>query len=191
MAEKIVSIIVGSTRRASLGKEISGCIQVMIADIIRETGLKVHVDEYTPLEPYNLLLEPINQTPPRWINTFTGGEEERDKYESSVVREYSRRMETSSAFVFVVPVYNNSYPGGFKTMIDHIYHEFSGKPLYIVGYGSNQPGTDRVVAHTGDLAAKLGMGPVLSSSLSQKVSPYTGEEGQRELKEKLAVLLQL
>ncbi|KAG0682903.1 hypothetical protein C6P40_003629 [Pichia californica] len=191
MSEQTISILVGSTRKASLGKEISKNIQALITDILtKENKLNAFkINEYTPLEPYNLLMEPINQLPPLMINTVNGGESERLTYESEIIRDYSKQMESTDLFVFVVPVYNYSYSGGFKIMMDHLFAEFKDKPVLVVGYGLSLPGTVTCVAQVDALVAKFGMKTVGSVVSAQKVHPYTGEGCQAELVEALQKLI--
>lgn len=50
-------------------------------------------------------------------------------------QEYSKRVKSCGGFVFVCPEYNHSYPAAMKSMVDQLYHEFSGKPGVIISYG--------------------------------------------------------
>ena len=134
--QTVITLILGSTRKVSTGKNIGEVIKKIFADKYADAGIKIQ--EFTPLEPYNLLSEPINALPPLMINTQTNPEDI-NKYESEVVRAFSKAVENTDGFFFVLPVYNHSYPGGFKIMLDHIFHEMRDKPVYILAYGPSSP----------------------------------------------------
>lgn len=148
----VVTIVLGSTRTASTGKSISSVLKKLFAATYADADITVQ--EYTPLEPYNLLAEPINALPPLKINTLANPDDI-NKYDSDVVRRFSTAMAATDGFVFVLPVYNHSYPGGFKIMLDHIYHELRDKPVYIIGYGPSSP--DHVITDASKLVAKFHM----------------------------------
>lgn len=78
-----------------------------------------------------------------------------ESYDDPVIQKWSKEMYNTDAFIFINPVYNHSYPGGFKIAMDHLYHEFSGKPLIIISQGPVAPAkaSDAVEA----LAQKIGM----------------------------------
>lgn len=55
-------------------------------------------------------------------------------------RAWSRKIDGADAFVFVTPQYNWGYPAPLKNAIDHLYKEWSGKPVVIVSYGGHGGG---------------------------------------------------
>lgn len=59
------------------------------------------------------------------------------KYASPAVQEWSKFAASCAAFVIVTPQYNWGYPGELKNALDHLYHEWSGKPVAIVTYGGH------------------------------------------------------
>lgn len=164
--QTVITMILGSTRKVSTGKNIGAVIKKIFADKYAD----IKVQEFTPLEPYNLLNEPINGLPPLMFNTQTNPEDI-NKYESEVVRAFSKAVESTDGFFFVLPVYNHSYPGGFKIMLDHIFHEMRDKPVYILAYGPSSPET--AVTDTTKLVNKMHMKVVGSSVV--KIS-YTDPE---------------
>lgn len=58
------------------------------------------------------------------------------EYERQEDRDWAKRVNEADAVVFVTPEYNHGYPASWKNAVDHLYHEWSGKPTGFVGYGS-------------------------------------------------------
>lgn len=50
-------------------------------------------------------------------------------------KDWSKRIESADAFVFVIPEYNNTPPASFINAIDTLYHEWNNKPCAFVAYG--------------------------------------------------------
>ena len=49
---------------------------------------------------------------------------------------WAQRVNGADAVVFVTPEYNHGYPASLKNALDHLSHEWTGKPTGIVGYGA-------------------------------------------------------
>ncbi len=79
-------------------------------------------------------------------------------YAREHTRAWSRKIAAADAFVFVTPQYNRGYPAVLKNAIDHLYGEWSGKPVAIVSYGGH--GGGRCAAQLRQVAEGLGMRPV-------------------------------
>lgn len=58
------------------------------------------------------------------------------EYEREEDRNWAKRVNEADAVVFVTPEYNHGYPASWKNAVDHLYHEWNGKPTGFVGYGS-------------------------------------------------------
>ena len=58
------------------------------------------------------------------------------EYEREEDRKWAKHVNEADAVVFVTPEYNHGYPASLKNAVDHLYHEWSGKPTGFVGYGS-------------------------------------------------------
>ena len=56
-------------------------------------------------------------------------------YVSDSTRRWSARVAAAAGVVVVSPQYNWGYPAGLKNAVDHLYSEWSGKPVLIVTYG--------------------------------------------------------
>ncbi|EIN10389.1 NADPH-dependent FMN reductase, partial [Punctularia strigosozonata HHB-11173 SS5] len=52
-------------------------------------------------------------------------------------RQWSEFVTSTDAFIVVTPQYNWGYPGDLKTMFDHLYNEWKGKPIMLVTYGGH------------------------------------------------------
>jgi NAD(P)H-dependent FMN reductase len=62
------------------------------------------------------------------------------QYDHEHTRAWSAEITSYSAFIFVVPQYNWGYPAVVKNAIDYLYHEWSGKPAFVVSYGGHGGG---------------------------------------------------
>jgi NAD(P)H-dependent FMN reductase len=59
------------------------------------------------------------------------------RYEQEHTRAWSRKVAGAIGFVIVTPQYNWGYPAALKNALDHLYMEWSGKPVMIVSYGGH------------------------------------------------------
>lgn len=66
------------------------------------------------------------------------------QYASPQTQEWSKFVSGLSGLVIVTPQYNWGYPGELKNALDHLYNEWSGKPIVIVSYGGHGGGKARV-----------------------------------------------
>lgn len=58
-----------------------------------------------------------------------------DGYSTELTRKWSREILSHDAFVMVVPEYNGGYPASIKNALDHLYNEWTNKPIMLVTYG--------------------------------------------------------
>ncbi|QQS39462.1 NAD(P)H-dependent oxidoreductase [Candidatus Woesebacteria bacterium] len=65
--------------------------------------------------------------------------------ESVKIAEYSQLTKESDAFIFVVPEYNHSFPGSFKTLFDTEYQNYLHKPATLAGVSNGPWGGTRAV----------------------------------------------
>jgi NAD(P)H-dependent FMN reductase len=61
-------------------------------------------------------------------------------YVTEQTNAWSKKISEAGAVVLVTPQYNWGYPAALKNAIDHLYKEWSGKPVMIVSYGSRGGG---------------------------------------------------
>jgi NAD(P)H-dependent FMN reductase len=57
-------------------------------------------------------------------------------YDDEATNYWADKVNQSDAVVFVMPEYNHGYPASLKNAVDHLFHEWNGKPVSFVGYGS-------------------------------------------------------
>lgn len=60
----------------------------------------------------------------------------RRSYQHEHTKAWSRTVESYDGFIFVFPQYNWGYPGVLKNALDFLYHEWAGKPVSYVTYGT-------------------------------------------------------
>jgi multimeric flavodoxin WrbA len=65
---------------------------------------------------------------------------EENPYEDEEVNVWSRTMRGFDAYIFLTPQYNWSFPGSLKVVLDHLFHEWSGKPMMVISYGGHGGG---------------------------------------------------
>lgn len=58
-------------------------------------------------------------------------------YTTARTRAWSTAVAALDAFVFVTPQYNWGMPAALKNAIDHLFHEWGGKPAMVVSYGGH------------------------------------------------------
>ncbi len=131
-----IGIILGSTRPGRNGEAV--------ARWVYETAKKRSKDaefEYVDIKDFNLPLldEPV---PPS-----------QGKYSKEHTKDWSAKINSFDAFIFVTPEYNHGIPGALKNAIDFLYKEWNNKAAGFVSYGS--VGGVRSVEHLRLVMAEL------------------------------------
>lgn len=83
---------------------------------------------------------------------------QRASYASALTLEWSRKIASAAAFIFVTPQYNWGYPAALKNAIDHLYREWADKPVMIVSYGGH--GGGKAAAQLQEVCEGIGMRPI-------------------------------
>jgi len=130
-----VAVIIGSTRPNRNGEAV--------AKWVYEIASKRTDAEYELIDLLEvnlpLLDEPI---PPS-----------QGKYSKKHTKDWSEKISSFDAFVFVTAEYNHGIPGALKNAIDFLYKEWNNKVAGFVSYGSS--GGTRAVEHLRDVMAEL------------------------------------
>ena len=62
------------------------------------------------------------------------------EYQAPAVQRWSSTVQSCAAFVVVTPQYNHGIPGELKNALDHLYHEWRGKPVLVATFGGHGGG---------------------------------------------------
>jgi NAD(P)H-dependent FMN reductase len=101
------------------------------------------------------------------------------QYEHQHTKDWSATVESSDAFVFVMPEYNHSYTAPLKNAIDFLHNEWAYKPVGLVGYGGVAAGTRAIQAIKPVLLA-LRTFPIVESVTIPFFFKHLNEEGAFE-----------
>ena len=66
------------------------------------------------------------------------------KYEHQHTKDWSAKIDSADAFIFVTPEYNYGFTAPLKNAIDYLFHEWAYKPVAFVSYGGISAGTRSV-----------------------------------------------
>jgi NAD(P)H-dependent FMN reductase len=125
-----VGVVVGSQRATRAGPQISH----FVLDVIRnqqQQERNTNVDiSVVDIASFNLPLTDEPTMPAKIENTPDG-------YDTEPTRAWSRAVSALDGFVFVTPQYNWGVPAGLKNALDHLFHEWEGKPAMVVSYGGH------------------------------------------------------
>ncbi|KUJ13524.1 flavo protein [Mollisia scopiformis] len=55
--------------------------------------------------------------------------------ESHPAIKWSQTIASFDAYILITPEYNGGLPAGFKNALDYLYHEFKGKPVFVISMG--------------------------------------------------------
>jgi NAD(P)H-dependent FMN reductase len=117
-----VLVVMGSTRAGRLCKKITAWV-VAVARASSDLNYEI-VD----LADWHLPMTDEPNIP------AVGG------YTQAHTRAWSKKVAAADAIMFVTPQYNWGYPAPLKNAIDHLYKEWTGKPVAIVTYGGHGGG---------------------------------------------------
>ena len=120
--EPVILVITGSTRPSRLGLKIAAWV---IGVAKKFSGVKY---ELVDLADWPLPMDDEPAIPQTGI------------YAHKHTQDWSRKIASADAIIFVTPQYNWGYPAPLKNALDHLYQEWTGKPVVIVSYGGHGGG---------------------------------------------------
>jgi NAD(P)H-dependent FMN reductase len=97
------------------------------------------------------------------------------KYTHQHTRDWSAKVKEADAFVFVHPEYNHGLTAPLKNAIDYLHHEWSYKPVGLVGYGGVAAGT-RAAQMIKQVVAAVRMTPIYEAIAIPFVTQFLDEE---------------
>jgi len=115
-------VIIGSVRMGRIGPQIARWMQ----DIVSSSDL--HSCEVLDLIDWPLPMDDEPHLP------ATG------QYIQPHTQAWSQKIAEGDAYIFLFPQYNWGYPAALKNAIDHLYHEWKGKPAILVSYANRGGG---------------------------------------------------
>jgi len=134
----MITIISGTNRPNSNAKVISS----IYADLLDQKGIA------------NQILDLVN-VPADFIATALYG----NSGKNPAFNTLNKIVEESEKFVFIVPEYNNSFPGILKAFIDGLSypHSFQNKKAALVGISTGTQGGALALSHLTDVLHYMGM----------------------------------
>ncbi len=122
-----VGIILGSTRPGRNGAAVANWVRDIAS---KRTDAEF---ELVDLKDYNLPL--LDEAVPAVMGAYT----------NQHTKDWSAKIASFDAYVFVTPEYNHSTSGALKNAIDFLFQEWNNKAAGFVSYGGN--GGARAVEH--------------------------------------------
>jgi NAD(P)H-dependent FMN reductase len=181
-ARPAVLVVMGSTRAGRLCPKIAAWVISVARDATDLT-----------FELADLVDWPLPMTDEPGIPALGG-------YRQAHTCAWSDKVTGADAIMFVTPQYNWGYPAPLKNAIDHLYKEWTGKPVAIVTYGGH--GGGKCAAQLRQVTEGLKMRPVptmpgleltdemiLSGDLDPATDFRAHEVAVRQAAEELAVAL--
>lgn len=99
------------------------------------------------------------------------------QYVHQHTRDWSARVDSADAFVFVTPEYNHGFSAPLKNAIDYLNQEWQYKPLGIVSYGGVSAGT-RAVNMLKQVVTPLKMVPIAEVVTIPFIAQFINDDGE-------------
>ncbi len=148
-----LSIIVGSNRATSTGKQIANNVVHILKDRSDVTTEVLYVGDYN-LPFYTDAASPASL---------------KEYAVNPIFKKWSKDIADSAAFIIIAPVYNAGYPAPLKNALDALYKEWNHKPVGVVGYSGGPSGGESMIAQLKEVFEELKM---ISVATSIKI-PYS------------------
>lgn len=157
-----LQIIITSTRPTRIGPKVAGWI---------DTAAREHAGfeeiELVDLAEVNLPMmnEPHHPRLRTYIHQHT--------------KDWSAKVDSADAFIFVTPEYNYGFTAPLKNALDYLQHEWAYKPVGLVSYGGVAAGT-RAAQMIKQVVTTLKMTPVFEAVSIPFVHSMINEDDQLE-----------
>lgn len=112
----------------------------------------------------------------------TIGDPKDPTYSEPIVKSWNTKIKEADAYIFVVPEYNHSIPGGLKNAIDSVWvsNGFRNKPVAAVGYSAGIGGGIRAIEHLAQIMVEAEAVPLRSNVVIPYVTDAFDSTGQPE-----------
>jgi NAD(P)H-dependent FMN reductase len=137
-----IAVIIGSTRPNRFGDKPAHWI----------------AEQAKKLENVDVELLDLRDFPMPFYDEPMGASSLNKQYTDDVVQKWSSVIDEKDAFIIVAPEYNHGTSAVLKNALDHLYPEWSKKPVAFVSYGG--VGGARAVEHLRLVAIELEMVPL-------------------------------
>jgi NAD(P)H-dependent FMN reductase len=126
-----LGLLIGTSRNGGNGLGLASWLHKVLDERLNTAGQAKTVD-VVPVDP---------SKPPHPLGPVVYGGKppaqipDSMSYTAPAIRDWSRFVSSCAGFVVLSPEYNSGYPGELKNALDHLYHEWNGKPVMLVTYG--------------------------------------------------------
>ena len=135
-----IGVFLGSIRERRTGIDVATWVMQQLQ--ARADGHTYHLIDLVEQD-----LNPNTAVPPRGV--------EDGAYADEKTRAWAKLIGGFDAFIFGTAEYYASVPGPMKDAFDLLFAEWAGKPVALVGYGSDGASTSR--SHWSDILNRVGM----------------------------------
>lgn len=97
-------------------------------------------------------------------------------YETDITRRWAVKVAEADGYVLVTPEYNHGYPASLKNALDHVYGEWTRKPVSYVSYGGPAGGC-RAVQQLRQVAVEFQQAPLRKQVMIPRFWEHMGEDG--------------
>lgn len=101
----------------------------------------------------------------------------RELSDDARVQAWADKVDAADGYVIVTPEYNFGYPAVLKNALDHLYHQWTGKPVAFVGYGGMSGGL-RSVHQLRQVVVELGLTQLQAQVIIPRVFSAFDEQGR-------------
>lgn len=154
-----IQVILGSTRQGRAGERVA----------------QWFVDLAQQRDDLDVELVDLRDWPLPFFDSPTSPK--RELSDDHRVQAWAEKVDAADGFVIVTPEYNFGYPAVLKNALDHLYHQWSSKPVAFVGYGGMSGGI-RSVHQLRQVVVELGLTQIQNQVIIPRVFAAFGEDGR-------------
>ncbi len=136
-----IAVIISSTRE---GRFADVPARWVVAELAKIDGIDVDLVDLRdhPLPEYDV---PAPARTPR-------------KYSTGVIAQFAEHIDRADGFIFLTAEYNHGYTAALKNAMDHLFVEWTRKPVAFIGWGN--VGGSRAIEQLRQVTAEFEMAPL-------------------------------